>query len=573
MAQIRIPKDYEKKTMRSVHNRSCIRRTTMHPGLMIPIYSRRVMAGEKLFIDPVTVLQTNALIAPLMGSFRLQLAVFFDSDSNYYGWMDNNARLTTNEYLNRTRHRAAFQTLVGSSLGQGAKFDGWTRGFGVRPSSILNYAGFPMMSCTVNDGKDNLLCNPQVDLGFFFTYLNIFRNYYANNQENTFPVVYKDNFTIEGQQVFPFARYDLNLLDKLFKELRFQDDGYNFDNLPDQALYPGMRWFRANYLSSIRHDFGGLFPCTYQPDLLTNLLNVSNNVKSYVHITTSGAEQNTFTIDTLRFRNKLQRLIDRLDVSGGRFPNWLRAVWGVKTRKDMDIPELIGVTQKLIDPTELTTKSNSDAIGDVDARFVGDLAGNFNKTDGHRGHSFYASTPGRVMIIVTLVPNVDYVQGLDYEISKVNFADDYVPEFSQLGFQSVPLSRYSFLPAFTGGGAAPDYNPVIDSQMLDPVTTSVGKQVAWLEEMTDVNRNFGEFDWHGLYSYWVLNRRYSLLGQHDTALSTVDFQPVVTQYINPLEYQYPFVMQSISDPNWFLQVGLRIKAVRPIGKRYMPNLE
>ena len=30
MAQIRIPKDYEKKTMRSVHNRSCIRRTTMH---------------------------------------------------------------------------------------------------------------------------------------------------------------------------------------------------------------------------------------------------------------------------------------------------------------------------------------------------------------------------------------------------------------------------------------------------------------------------------------------------------------------------------------------------------------
>lgn len=572
MAQIRIPKDYEKKTMRSVHNRSCIRRTTMHPGLMIPIYSRRVMAGEKLFIDPVTVLQTNALIAPLMGSFRLQLAVFFDSDSNYYGWMDNNARLSTQEYLSLKRHRVTFHKLVSSSLTVDSTFKSWTRDKGVQSSSILNYMGFPMMSVPVNMNEDPNLCDPQLDLGFIFTYLNIFRNYYCNNQEDTFPIIDKSVFSIGGQ-AFPFTRHELKLLDNLFRELRFQDDGYNFDNTPNASSLPGMSWFKSNYFRSVASSFGGLLPCTYQPDLLTNLLNVSNTVKSYVRITTSGAEQNTFTIDTLRFQNKLQRLIDRLDVSGGRFSNWLRAVWGVRTRKDLDIPELIGVTQKLIDPTELTTKSNSDAIGDVDARFVGDLAGNFNKTDGHRGHSFYASTPGRVMVIATLVPNVDYTQGLDYEVSKVDFADDYVPEFSQLGFQSVPLSRYSFLPSFTGAGVGPDFDPVIQADMLDPLSTSVGKQVAWLEEMTDVNRNFGEFDWNGLYNYWVLNRRYSLLGQHSTSLSAVQFQPVVTQYINPLEYQYPFVMQTIADPNWFLQVGLRIKAVRPIGKRYMPNLE
>lgn len=571
MAQIRIPKDYEKKTMRSVHNRSCIRRTTMHPGLMIPIYSRRVMAGEKLFIDPVTVLQTNALIAPLMGSFRLQLAVFFDSDSNYYGWMDNNARLSTHEYLSLKRHRVTFRAVF-PTVSSDFDYKSWTRSKGVQPSSIWNYFGFPMMSCPVKVSDSEYACDPQVDLGFFFTYLNIFRNYYCNNQEDTFPVVDKSSFSIDGQ-AFPFSRHQLKILDKLFREVRFQDDGFNFDNQPNVSALPGMNWFRTTYLRSTVSSFGGLLPCTYQPDLMTNLLNISNNVKSYVRITTSGAEQNTFTIDTLRFQNKLQRLIDRLDVSGGRFSNWLRAVWGVRTRKDMDIPELIGVTQKLIDPTELTAKSNSEAIGDVDARFVGDLAGNFNKTDGHRGHSFYASTPGRVMVIATLVPNVDYTQGLDYEVSKVDFADDYVPEFSQLGFQSVPLSRYSFLPSFTGAGVGPDFNPIIQPDMLDPLTTSVGKQVAWLEEMTDVNRNFGEFDWNGLYNYWVLNRRYSLLGQHTTALPSVQFQPVVTQYINPLEYQYPFVMQTIADPNWFLQVGLRIKAVRPIGKRYMPNLE
>jgi hypothetical protein len=177
------------------------------------------------------------------------------------------------------------------------------------------------------------------------------------------------------------------------------------------------------------------------------------------------------------------------------------------------------------------------------------------------------------MVIATLVPNVDYVQGLDWEVDKVNFADDYVPEFAQLGFQKVPLSRYSFLPIFKE--SAPDASPSMDDDYSshDTLSVSVGKQVAWLEEMTDVNRNFGEFDWKGYYNYWVLNRLYSRLEKKSYNDLGSTFEPTITQYVNPLEYQYPFVAQSVLDPNWFLQVGFKIKSVRPIGKRYMPNLE
>ena len=173
------------------------------------------------------------------------------------------------------------------------------------------------------------------------------------------------------------------------------------------------------------------------------------------------------------------------------------------------------------------------------------------------------------MVIATIIPNVDYCQGIDWETEKVSFADDYTPEFSQLGFQKVPVSRYSSLPFFAGGLSDPSF---------DPLSTSVGKQVAWLEEMTDVNRNYGEFSWAGYYNYWVLNRLYSSerpakVPLIDPSAYNFDFQPFVTQYIDPLLYQYPFVAQSIKDPNWFLQCGLRIKSVRPIGKRFMPNLE
>lgn len=567
MANIRTPKDYTKKVFRSVHNRSTIRRATLHAGIGVPIYSRRVMAGEKVFIDPVTVLQTNALQAPLMGSFTLQLAVYFDSDSNYYGWMDNNARLSTEQYLSRVRHSVPLHYILGVGSSDKIKLQDYLKNvrssegsYFVKKHSLLEFAGYSAGTMVVEDDGRNPFPDYKMDLGFILTYLNIFRNYYCNNQEDNFPYIGSNLWSEKN----PYKQGELSVLDKLFKELRFQDDGYDFANSPNSSALPGMYWFKTQYLPSLANGFGGLWLATYKPDLMVNLLNSTNAVKSYVRV-----EDGQFTIDTLRFQNKLQRLIDRIDVSGGRFSNWLRAVWGVKTRKDMDIPEMIGVTQKLIDPTELSAKSNSPAVGDRDAQYLGDLGGNFNKTDGHRGHSFYASTSGRVMVIATIIPNVDYCQGIDWETEKVSFADDYTPEFSQLGFQKVPVSRYSSLPFFAGGLSDPSF---------DPLSTSVGKQVAWLEEMTDVNRNYGEFSWAGYYNYWVLNRLYSSerpakVPLIDPSAYNFDFQPFVTQYIDPLLYQYPFVAQSIKDPNWFLQCGLRIKSVRPIGKRFMPNLE
>lgn len=228
----------------------------------------------------------------------------------------------------------------------------------------------------------------------------------------------------------------------------------------------------------------------------------------------------------------------------------------------MDISELIGVSQSLIDPSTIVAQS-SGTTGEFDSdRILGDFGGNFKNFDSHRSHSFVASTPGRVMVIVNLIPMVDYAQGIDPELVESSFADEYSPEFAQLGFQKVPKSYYSALPDFSVGKLAVTNNPF---------TTAVGKQVAWLPLMTAVNRVHGEFAELGKFNSWVLRRRYQRLvdaTQGDQSTGTR-----ITQYIDPLEFQYPFVSQTISDPNWFLQMALDVKAIRPIGKRIMPNLE
>lgn len=545
---------------------------------MIPIYSRKVKAGDSVTIDMKSLIQSQPLVSQLLGTFKFQAAVYFDSDTNYYSWMDNNSRNTTEALLKKTRF---FLDTSGS-------IDGFTGKYPILPlvqdgsgdlyptpltmphvsrSSILDFMG--VASNYVN--WENAAGDPgsvlQLDLGFILTYLNIFRNYYANNQEDNFPVYgsWLDDPLVPNT----FLNNTLDKLDHLFKELRMFDNGGDILNLLTSSeltsgKYPGLNWFIDSYLPVIATPFGGLLSCTYLPDQYVNLLNDKvGSVSSKVQVT-----DNSFSIDTLRFQNKLQKLIDRYDVSGGRFSNWLRTVWGVKTRRDMDIPELMGVAQSIIDPSQVSALAQTGEPGKDGSTDLGQFGGHFDNFNGHRRHSIRCSTSGRIMVIVTLVPMVDYCQNIDRDLLELNFADEYIPQLAQLGFQKVPKSDYSVLPTLIGGN--------LDSSLSgDPFSEAVGKQVAWLKDMTATNRLHGEFSNGGYFDYWCLQRRYTKyvnvapVGESPSYTGTT----IITQYVSPLDYQYPFVAQSINDPNWMLQMSFDVRAVRPIGKRFMPTFE
>lgn len=574
MGNIRIPADYKKKVNRSVKNLSLAKRTTLHPGEIIPIYSRRCMAGSRYTVDVNSLLASQPLVSKLLGTFRLQVGIFYDSDSNYYGWLDNNKKYSTQELLQKTRHRknllSRFEMEEGGLNSQNAElyFNGQYNNF---RGSVLDYMGVPsgivLPYDETGDFPDSAL--GRLDLGFILTYLNIFRNYYASKQEQNFPYIQTSKFrdTATDPIYMSFNHNTIAQLDDFFMALRNSTDGIDFDS---GSLDSRLLWFVNDYLPTLFNPHGGILLSTYLPDLYRNLLDDTFNT-SVSRVSTAG---NSFSIDTFRFQNKLQRLIDRFDVSGGRFSDWLRTVWGVATRKDMDIPELIGVSQQVVDPNQVTAQSSGEGVD------LGQFGGNFNKLGNHRKHSFVASTPGRLMVCLTLIPEVDYSQGIDPEIVKVNFADDFYPEFEQLGYQKVPGYVYSpNVPVRIvrgGTSSAPTYTVEEDKSEPWLGLSSVGKQVAWLDLQTDVNRVHGEFGNGGYYQSWILRRRFfhrfdsfKVGEQGKVWTEKLD----ITHYINPLDYQYPFVGQSLDDPNWELQVGIGNRAVLPIGKRYMPNLE
>ena len=541
--------------------------------------------------DLNSIVQSQPLRTQLLGTFKYSLFIFWDSDSNYYGWMDNNTRQSTQDLLQKKKHRISLSALFSKlpTTSSALDFDNWRKDTSraCQRGSLADYFGVPpgFMNWESQLPDTVVELNHEIDITPWLTYLNIFRNYFANDQEETFPFLSDKEVNAATNQLEPVWHWDkLSYLDDLMMLIRMQKDGVNlgdesFLESLNEDQYVAIDFFARFIGASSLTVSGGLLCNTYLPDRFVNLLQKVANVSSKVTVT-----DGSFTIDTLRFQNKLQRLIDRFDVSGGRFSNWLRTVWGVKTRKDMDIPELIGVSSTILNPNVVTSMATTGTGEDTTSATLGEFAGNFNRRDSYSPHSFVASTPGRLMVIASLVPMVDYCQNFDSDLLKVNFADDYKPQFAQLGFQDVPLSDYMALPSFQMG----QYVPMPQSAQVgaggfvdhygDPMDTVVGKNVAWIDLMTDVNRVHGEFSTYGTMETLVLQRRFidyypAAKDPEDPSKYKYSGFAAITQYIQPEKFDYPFVVQGMEHPNWIMQVGFNIQAIRPIGKRFMPNLE
>lgn len=581
----------------------------MHTGLKVPVYCRRVFLGDDLKLSiPAKLLQSQPTISPVMGSFKLRIEWYYQSDTNLYGWLDNNDKQSTETILNLHKHRVEVNT---STYGLDRQYDVYDQqssesvvemfreGYvGIGRGSIWDFLGVP--ACYVRPDIQDQTSLVQFgnvwNLDTALMYLNIARSYWTNPQWPNLPYVSGAYLSTEGpigplSRTSPFDTVNLTDLDNLFKWLRTKDDGIFVQDIATiPSLTPGQQgyitdevayeqkykkayralveWLQATMYGG---PSAGLFCCQYEPDLYRNLLNDEvGSIKSTIN-----TETGTMTIEELRFANHLQLVIDRLDISGGRFSDWARTRWGVKTRKNLDRPQLLGVTTEYIDTGLITSRENS--VGEDGASAPGQLHGNINTRPGKPGFvRVRCSEPGYIMAVASVVPEVDYCQNIQRYLLDLRFEDEFSPQYVRRGFETVPRSDYSALVeseyAYIDTGDDV-FNGIV--QKYPNMAQSVGKQVAWLREMTDTNRVHGEFSNFGKFETWVLKRQYQkwliyddhlLPGMH---ISDFTFSP----YVNPLEWQYPFVGQNSNDPNFYLQLAIKVDAVRPIGRRYMPSLE
>ena len=109
------------------------------------------------------------------------------------------------------------------------------------------------------------------------------------------------------------------------------------------------------------------------------------------------------------------------------------------------------------------------------------------------------------------------------------------------------------------------WDTIYNNVTLQWETKSAGKQPAWLNYMTNVNRTYGNFAIPDNEMFMTLNRRY----EYDADNYAIKD---LTTYVDPSKFNFIFAETSLDAMNFWTQIGVDIEARRKMSAKVIPNL-
>lgn len=164
---------------RSTFNQSRKWQSTLAPGTLVPFFKEIGTNGDKFDIDLSLMCRTLPTIAPLFGTFKLQLDVFACPIRLYNGLLHNNA-----VKIGLNMDKVLFPTLDIAYNNYMGKYKDNPFYF-AHPSSLMAYLGNRSAVTSTQDSVKNQTHNALSILAYY----DIYKNYYANKQETNAYVV------------------------------------------------------------------------------------------------------------------------------------------------------------------------------------------------------------------------------------------------------------------------------------------------------------------------------------------------------------------------------------------------
>jgi hypothetical protein len=295
----------------------------------------------------------------------------------------------------------------------------------------------------------------------------------------------------------------------------------------------------------------GLGLKTYQSDLFNNWIDTewidgTNGINSITAVDTSGGN---FTIDTLQLSKKVYDMLNRIAVSGGTYDDWLNAVYTHERARSIENPIYMGGLIKELAFQEVV--SNAEITPEQP---LGTLAGKGVLTKKHKGGKIRIKVdePSVILGIVSLTPRIDYSQGNDWSVNLKTLDDFHKPALDEIGFQDLITDQMAWWDTGVDGNGECTFK-------------SAGKQPAWLNYMTNVNKTYGNFAIEGNQMFMTLNRRY----EYDNEYNTIKD---LTTYIDPAKYNNIFADTRIDAQNFWTQIAVDMYGRRKMSAKLMPNL-
>lgn len=165
----------------STHDLSTIVRNTQSPGTLVPNLCLVAQKGDTFDIDIDSNVLTHPTTGPLFGSFKLEHHVYTGPVRLYNSWLHNNrTKIGLNmEQVKLPQLKVNIKTLSDTPSHEEKQ---WKQ---VNPSCLLAYLGIRGYANTPKSGEKTVSKNALPIL----TYFDIFKNYYANTQEENFYMI------------------------------------------------------------------------------------------------------------------------------------------------------------------------------------------------------------------------------------------------------------------------------------------------------------------------------------------------------------------------------------------------
>ena len=155
--------------------------------------------------------------------------------------------------------------------------------------------------------------------------------------------------------------------------------------------------------------------------------------------------------------------------------------------------------------------------------------------------------PSYIIGICSITPRLDYSQGNNFTMNWETLNDVHKPALDMIGYQDLTMEKAAWWTE----------EHISDTEVIQK---SIGKTVAWIDYMTNHNKNYGNFASGESENFMTLDRNYNVEN------------PDFTTYIDPAKYNGIFADQSRSSMNFWVQIGVNWKVRRKISAKSIPNL-
>lgn len=504
-------------------------------GSLIPTNVTRVIAGDDFSFQPGVGVQALPIVAPFLGNVCVKKEYFFIPDRIY----------NVDRQLNFQGVTDTPNTVYKPSMAPPIPFDisnpsggaitfsvstlqtdlpGGSLGCIVGPGSLADYMGEAPGSVVTG----------VIDLTPYIGYIDIYYNYYLNQQYNLVPTSLAGTVSDSAME-YPYY-LEVSELENYLRTIKTtpntspairEDDSASYSTNVKAALNAiSSEAFLWSFFTGRQSLFQRAFPSYY----LEAWLKTSSFVDAAVDVSTSGG---SVSMRNITFASRMQRYMDLAFAGGGRNSDFYESQFDVKLDQDNTCPAFLGSDSFDMNVNTLyqTTgfEDNSSPLG----AFSGQLSGGTR----FRRRNYHFNDDGYFMEITSIVPRVYYPSYINPTSRQISLGQQYAPALDNIAMQGLKASTvFGEIqsigvtdPAYTNGALVVPGFKLQDQHY-------VGYEPAWSELMTAVSKPHGRLC--NDLDYWVLSRDYGRNISHvmDSA-SYGDFISAAGSFVDELSLQ------------------------------------